>query len=102
MRSAASVQAAMVNWRMPYAIRSRDPRATAFMKTVGRQVFFARIGQGLSQRQVERLACVDQTTISRLERGLAPGLSLERLAAIMSVLAVADLRATAPPPDARR
>jgi len=58
---------------------------TAFMKAVGRQVFFARTWQGLSQRKLESLCRVDQTTISRLERGLAPGLRLERLAAIMAV-----------------
>jgi transcriptional regulator with XRE-family HTH domain len=62
---------------MAYAIQSLDPRTAAFMKAVGRQLFFARIGQGLSQRQLERLCSVDQTTISRLERGLAPGLRLE-------------------------
>jgi hypothetical protein len=39
---------------------------------------------------------------SRLERGLAPGLRLERLAAIMAVLGVTELRAKMPPPDTRR
>jgi transcriptional regulator with XRE-family HTH domain len=87
---------------MAYTIRPLDPRTTAFMKAVGRQVFFARVAQGLSQRQLERLCGVDQTTISRLERGLAPGLRLERLATIMAVLGISDLRAIAPPPDARR
>jgi transcriptional regulator with XRE-family HTH domain len=87
---------------MAYVAQSRDPRAAAFMKAVGRQMFFARVWQGLSQRQLEYLCRVDQTTISRLERGLAPGLRLERLATIMAVLGTTDLRATAPPPDARR
>jgi transcriptional regulator with XRE-family HTH domain len=87
---------------MAYTIRSRDPRTTAFMKAVGRQVFFARTWQGLSQRKLESLCRVDQTTISRLERGLAPGLRLERLAAIMAVLGVTELRAKIPPPNTRR
>ena len=71
------------------------------MKAVGRQVFFARTWQGLSQRKLESLCRVDQTTISRLERGLAPGLRLERLAAIMAVLGVTELRSKMPPPDTR-
>jgi len=42
---------------------------------------------GLSQRQLERLSGVDQTTISRLERGLMPRLGLDRLAAVCGALA---------------
>ena len=87
---------------MAYTIRLRDPRATAFMKAVGRQVFFARTWQGLSQRKLESLCRVDQTTISRLERDLAPSLRLERLAAIMTVLNVTELQTKMPPPDTRR
>jgi transcriptional regulator with XRE-family HTH domain len=87
---------------MAYVAQSGDPRTVGFLKSVGRQVFFARIWQGLSQRQLEYLCRVDQSTISRLERGLAPGLRLERLAAIRAVLGIADLRATSPHPDARR
>jgi len=87
---------------MAYAVRSPDPRTVAVMKSVGRRVCFARRGQGLSQRQLEDLCQVDQTTISRLERGLAPGLRLERLATIMAVLGLVDLHPTARPPGARR
>jgi transcriptional regulator with XRE-family HTH domain len=79
---------------MAYTIRLLDPKTVAFMKAVGRQVFFARVGQGLSQRHLEHLCGVDQTTISRLERGLAPGLRLERLATIMAVLGIGELRPT--------
>jgi transcriptional regulator with XRE-family HTH domain len=40
----------------------------------------------VSQQQLERLSGVDQTTISRLENGLAPGIRLERLARIGAAL----------------
>jgi transcriptional regulator with XRE-family HTH domain len=45
-----------------------------------------RRAHGLTQQQLERLSGVDQTTISRLENGLAPGLRLERLARIGTAL----------------
>ena len=87
---------------MAYAVRSIDARSAAVLRAVGRRVYFARSGQGLSQLQLERLCQVDQTTISRLERGLAPGLRLERLASIMAVLGVADLRPVAADPNVAR
>jgi len=102
MPSAAVVQPSMVNWGMAYAVRSPDPGTVAVMKAVGRRVQFARLGHGLSQRQLEVLCQVDQTTISRLERGLAPGLRLERLATIMAVLEVVELRSTARRPGPGR
>lgn len=41
---------------------------------------------GLTQMQLEALSGVDQTSISRLERGLAPGMKTSRLARILAVL----------------
>lgn len=53
---------------------------------IGRWIFEARRRAGLTQKQLERMSGVDQTTISRLERGRLAGLRLYRLAAIISCL----------------
>ena len=55
---------------------------------MGKTTMFARVGQGLSQRRLEALCGVDQSTICRLENGLAPGLRLDKLAKIIAVLGV--------------
>jgi DNA-binding XRE family transcriptional regulator len=52
-----------------------DPRAIAFGKTLRR----ARQLAGLSQRQLAAIAGISQSVISRLERGKAPGTTVERL-----------------------
>ena len=59
------------------------------LDVVGRMVLDARNRAGLTQGQLERMSGVDQTTISRLERGRLPGISLGRLAAILGALALA-------------
>ncbi len=56
---------------------------------VGRMVLDARRRANLTQGQLERMSGVDQTTISRLERGRLPGITLGRLAAILGALALA-------------
>lgn len=50
---------------------------------VGRWLLEARRRAGLTQLQLERMSGVDQTTISRLERGRLASLGLDRLAAII-------------------
>jgi transcriptional regulator with XRE-family HTH domain len=76
---------------MAYAPRSPDPRSTAVMRAVGRGIRLNRLAQGLTQRDLEELCGLDQTTFSRLERGLAPGMSIERLAGIIAVLRINEL-----------
>lgn len=41
---------------------------------------------GLTQTRLEALSGVDQSSISRLERGLAPGMKVSRLARILAVI----------------
>jgi ribosome-binding protein aMBF1 (putative translation factor) len=59
------------------------------LDVIGRMVLDGRRRANLSQGQLERMSGVDQTTISRLERGRLPGISLSRLAAILGTLALA-------------
>ena len=79
---------------MPYHARTPHPATARLLRTVGFLGRNLRVAEGLSQRELERLSGVDQTTISRFERGLAPGLRLERVATIMAVLGVDHLRST--------
>ncbi|MDP9481816.1 MAG: helix-turn-helix domain-containing protein [Chloroflexota bacterium] len=58
------------------------------LERVGHATMLARVGQGLSQRRLAALCSVDQSTICRLENGLAPGLRLDKLAKIIAVLGV--------------
>jgi transcriptional regulator with XRE-family HTH domain len=50
-----------------------------------------RLYHGWSQATLEHRSHVDQTTISRLERGQQRGLSIRRLAAILDALHVGDV-----------
>jgi transcriptional regulator with XRE-family HTH domain len=88
----------------PYRRRvERDSRPTA-MEKIGRGVLRLRLYLGWSQATLEAKSGVDQTTISRLERGLQTGLSIRRLAAVLDALHVGDVlfeqpRLAAPPTD---
>jgi transcriptional regulator with XRE-family HTH domain len=64
---------------------------------VGRGVLRLRLYRGWSQADLEQRSKVDQTTISRLERGLQRGLSIRRLAAILDALHVGDVVFDQPP-----
>ena len=56
------------------------------LEIIGRGVLRARIDASLTQRRLEDLTGVDQSTISRLENGNLSGLRLARLAAIVGTL----------------
>ena len=56
------------------------------LEIIGRGVLRARIDASLTQRRLEDLSGVDQSTISRLENGNLSGLRLRRLAAIVGTL----------------
>ena len=64
------------------------PDATAL---IGRAVLRLRLYRGLRQTDLERRSGIDQTTISRLERGRRRGLSVRRLGAILDALGVAEI-----------
>ncbi|HEY8870542.1 MAG TPA: helix-turn-helix transcriptional regulator [Candidatus Limnocylindrales bacterium] len=70
---------------MPY---ERDPDAAidAALRMIGSRLKRTRIALGLSQRALEALSGVDQTTISRIENGRAPSFSLGRYARILAAL----------------
>ena len=53
---------------------------------LGRQVRGARRQAGLSQRAVETMTGIDQTTIVRIEQGRATGLPLRRFALLLDAL----------------
>jgi len=53
---------------------------------LGRHVLGARRHAGLSQRQVEAMTGIDQTTVVRIEHGRATGLPLARFALLLRVL----------------
>src|SRR5262245_9957273 len=61
-------------WPDPYAI------------ALGRSFRRCRLLAGLSQDQVEAESGISQSVISRFERGLAPGMTTERLIRIASVV----------------
>jgi len=73
---------------MPYTQRPHDPRTKRILERIGKATMINRVGQGLSQRRLEALCGVDQSTICRLENGLAPGLRLDKLAKIIAVLGI--------------
>ncbi len=71
---------------MPTARLPSDPRVLDGLVLLGSAIRRARRELGLSQDQLERLSGVDQTTISRLERGLAPKTPAHRLVWLGMVL----------------
>ena len=56
------------------------------LQLLGAQLRRARLGNGWSQRRLERASGIDQTTISRLENGRLASLRLVRIAALMQAL----------------
>lgn len=87
-------------------MRNHDPRTRRVLQRIGRKAMLARLGQGLSQRDLQALTHIHQSTICRLENGEAPGLRLDKLATIVAVLdldAFDQLRLPTPqrddPPD---
>jgi transcriptional regulator with XRE-family HTH domain len=66
------------------------PRPTA-LKMLGRAVLQLRLYRGWKQSDLERRTGIDQTTISRLERGERRGLSIRRFARILDALLVEEV-----------
>jgi transcriptional regulator with XRE-family HTH domain len=64
-----------------------DPAARDEIERFGRHLRAARHRRGITQSSLERVSGVDQTVISRLERGLAPKFTLDRLVAVIGGLA---------------
>jgi transcriptional regulator with XRE-family HTH domain len=68
----------------------QTPRPKA-LTMLGRAVLQLRLYRGWKQVDVERRTSIDQTTISRLERGERRGLSIRRFAKILDALLVGDV-----------
>jgi transcriptional regulator with XRE-family HTH domain len=83
---------------MPYTTELRDESARRALTWIGDAVKRARHARGLSQHALARQCGVDQGTISRLERGLAPGMRIESLARILRVVFAIDMRTDGPIP----
>ena len=62
------------------------------IELIGGAVLRLRLYRGWRQIDLERRSGVDQTTISRLERGRRRGLSLRRLATILDALGVGEIQ----------
>ena len=73
---------------MPYTFRPHERRVIRAQVALGQAIQRARMSQLLSQEALEARSEIDQSTISRLERGLAPGLRLDRLAQVLAGLSV--------------
>jgi transcriptional regulator with XRE-family HTH domain len=88
------------------AHHERRRQRNAVLAEIGRATLRLRLYRHWRQRDVEAATGIDQTTISRLERGQHPGLSIGRLAAVLDALGVGVLtfepRAEAPLTDLER
>jgi len=73
------------NRLVPYRPCS-DPRTMAALLRLGLAISQARRLTGLSQTRLARRSGVDQGSISRLERGLAPGMRIENIARILDIV----------------
>lgn len=84
---------------MAHRERSRDRgvrRSREALIDLGRQVRIARIGSDLSQEAVAEAAGIDQSWLSRFERGQAPGISMEAVSVLLAAVGL-DLSVRAYP-----
>jgi transcriptional regulator with XRE-family HTH domain len=63
-----------------------DPATQAALDRLGTDIARLRARSGLSQRGLAAISRVDQGTISRFERGLAPGVAITSIARIIMAL----------------
>ena len=77
----------LAKWFGVASIRERDDRPpTHPLVAVGGQVRAARMHASLTQRQVEDLTGIDQTSISRLENGRGSNMPLGRFALLLAAI----------------
>ncbi|HEX8939347.1 MAG TPA: helix-turn-helix transcriptional regulator [Candidatus Limnocylindrales bacterium] len=69
-----------------YRLRGPEPSNDDALAAIGEALRRRRRERGWSQRELERRALVDQTTICRLERGRAPWLQLDQVARLLLAL----------------
>ena len=73
-----------------------DPRTRAALDRLGADCFALRAAAGLTQRGLAQRSGIDQGTISRFERGLAPGVHADSVARLIEALEGRLIRTTAP------
>ena len=85
-------------WAPPAAVPpALTARRYAILVELGRAALRLRLFLGWTQRDVEIRSAVDQTTISRFERGRQPGMSIMCLAAILEALRAGRIDVLPPP-----
>ncbi|HUR95884.1 MAG TPA: helix-turn-helix domain-containing protein [Gemmatimonadales bacterium] len=78
-------------WAFAEFVRPEPPPRTPAIVMLGRAALQLRLYRGWSQRGLELASGVDQTTISRFERGTQVGLSVRRIARILDALLVGEV-----------
>src|SRR5919197_5915677 len=73
------------NWTV-YAIERYDDATFEGLRRIGEAIRRARWTSGLSQRQLGAMAGLSQSTISRLECGVAPTVRFSRLAHLLMAM----------------
>lgn len=71
---------------MGYVRRQIDPLTASAMRELGTVLRILRTSRGLTQRELAMRSGVSQSTISRLENGLAPGVRVFALARVLGGL----------------
>jgi DNA-binding XRE family transcriptional regulator len=71
---------------MPFSVPGPDPRIAPSLRALGEAVRQARRDRGLSQAALAELGGVSQSSISRLERGIAPQAPMHRIVTLGLVL----------------
>jgi hypothetical protein len=69
-----------------YKLIAMEPKLRQALEALGLAVRYARSRAGISQDILERLSEVDQSAISRFERGLAPSFSAVKLVSLSLAL----------------
>ena len=84
--------------RRDSALHAADAAVNPVEAKLGKAILRARLYLGWSQETLEARAHVDQTVISRLERGVNQGLSIRRLFAILRALRIGEIVLLPRPP----
>ena len=80
-----------------FDIDRAEPLSKVGFTMIGQMVRRRRLWLGLTQRELEMVADLDQTIISRLENGRLRGLTFSRLAWLVGAMGGLDEHAPIPP-----
>ena len=71
---------------MPWQIEDLDPETRAGLLLLGEAFARLRSSRGISQRGLANMVDLSQSSISRFEAGIAPGMRARRMARMLAVL----------------